>query len=49
LVVEDVAAARDQLAGKGVEVSEISDSWGRFVSFTDPEGNRWAVQQIPEG
>ncbi len=49
LVVDDVAAARDQLAGKGVEVSEISDfPWGRFVFFTDPDGNRWSVQQLPE-
>ncbi len=49
LVVDDVDAAREQLAGKGVEVSEISDfPWGRFVYFVDPDGNRWAVQQIPE-
>jgi catechol 2,3-dioxygenase-like lactoylglutathione lyase family enzyme len=49
MVVDDVAAARDHLAGNGVEVSEISDfPWGRFVFFTDPDGNRWAVQQLPE-
>jgi predicted enzyme related to lactoylglutathione lyase len=49
LVVDDVEAARNELAGRGVEVSEIEDfPWGRFVFFSDPDGNRWAVQQIPE-
>ena len=48
LVVDDIEAARDDLAGRGVEVSEIQDfPWGRFVFFSDPDGNRWAVQQIP--
>jgi predicted enzyme related to lactoylglutathione lyase len=49
LVVDDIVEARDQLAGGGVEVSEIQDfPWGRFVFFSDPDGNRWSVQQIPE-
>jgi predicted enzyme related to lactoylglutathione lyase len=48
LVVEDIQAARDDLSGRGVEVSDIQDfPWGRFVFFTDPDGNGWAVQQIP--
>jgi predicted enzyme related to lactoylglutathione lyase len=48
LVVSDVAAARDELAGRGVEVSEIQEfPWGSFVFFADPAGNRWAVQQVP--
>jgi predicted enzyme related to lactoylglutathione lyase len=48
LVVSDIAAARDELAGRGVEVSEIQDfPWGSFVFFADPDGNRWAVQQVP--
>ncbi len=47
VVVEDIEAARQDLAGRGVEVSEVSDfPWGRFVFFADPDGNRWAVQQI---
>ena len=47
LVVSDIEAARDELAGRGVEVSEINDfPWGRFVFFADPDGNRWAVQQL---
>jgi predicted enzyme related to lactoylglutathione lyase len=49
LVVEDIQAAYDDLSGRGVEVSDIQDfPWGRFVFFTDPDGNGWAVQQIPQ-
>ena len=49
LVVDDIEAARAELAGRGVEVGEVQDfPWGRFVFFSDPDGNRWAVQQIPD-
>jgi predicted enzyme related to lactoylglutathione lyase len=49
LVVSDIEAAHAQLAERGVQVSEISDfPWGRFVFFSDPDGNGWAVQQIPD-
>ena len=49
LVVEDIEAAREELSRRGVEVSEIQDfPWGRFVFFSDPDGNGWAVQQIPD-
>jgi predicted enzyme related to lactoylglutathione lyase len=48
LVVEDADAAREELAARGVEVSEVQDfPWGRFVFFSDPDGNGWAVQAIP--
>ena len=48
LVVADIEAARDELAGRGVAVSDVQDfPWGRFVFFADPDGNRWAVQQLP--
>jgi catechol 2,3-dioxygenase-like lactoylglutathione lyase family enzyme len=48
LVVADIEAAHAELAGRGVDVSEIQDyPWGRFVFFDDPDGNKWAVQQIP--
>jgi len=48
LVVSDIEAAHAELSGRGVEVSEIQDfPWGRFVFFSDPDGNGWAVQQIP--
>jgi catechol 2,3-dioxygenase-like lactoylglutathione lyase family enzyme len=47
VVVSDIEAARDALAGRGVEVSEVQDfPWGRFVFFADPDGNGWAVQEI---
>ena len=47
LVVSDIEAARAELAGRGVDVSEIERfPWGAFVFFSDPDGNAWAVQQI---
>ena len=47
MVVSDIDAARAQLVAGGVEASEVRDfPWGRFVFFSDPDGNRWAVQQI---
>ena len=47
LVVQDIEAARDELVGRGVEVSEIQDfPWGSFVFFKDPDGNAWNVQAI---
>ncbi|TDO50708.1 catechol 2,3-dioxygenase-like lactoylglutathione lyase family enzyme [Kribbella sp. VKM Ac-2527] len=50
VVVADVAAARKELEGRGVEVSEIQEfPWGTFVFFADPDGNTWAVQQMPAG
>ena len=48
LVVADARAARAELAGRGVEVSEVTEfPWGSFVFFEDPDGNRWALQQPP--
>jgi len=49
LVVGDIAEARDQLVKRSVEVSDVQDfPWGRFVFFSDPDGNSWSVQQIPD-
>jgi catechol 2,3-dioxygenase-like lactoylglutathione lyase family enzyme len=49
LVVDDIEAARDELSGRGLEVSDVQDfQWGRFVFFSDPDGNGWAVQQLPD-
>jgi predicted enzyme related to lactoylglutathione lyase len=46
LVVSDIDAARRELVERGVEVSEIWEGpGGRFVFFSDPDGNGWAVQQ----
>src|SRR4051794_35348354 len=48
LVVPDIEAARAELVDRGVEVGDVQDfPWGRFVFFSDPDGNGWAVQQIP--
>ena len=47
LVVADIEAARAHLVKGGVDVSEVQEfPWGRFVFFADPDGNRWAVQEI---
>jgi catechol 2,3-dioxygenase-like lactoylglutathione lyase family enzyme len=67
LVVDDIAAARAELAGGGADVSEVfhdaggvfhhagtadrvsgpSDkSYGSFLSFADPDGNSWFVQEV---
>jgi len=48
LVVADVHAAREELLARGLEVGEVQAfAWGSFVFFADPDGNRWAVQQLP--
>ena len=48
LVVTDIEAAHAQLSERGVPVSEIQDlPWGSFVYFADPDGNTWALQQMP--
>ncbi len=48
LVVTDIEAARAELAGRGVEVTDVQvHDWGSFVFFSDPDGNGWAVQQPP--
>jgi catechol 2,3-dioxygenase-like lactoylglutathione lyase family enzyme len=48
VVVGDVHAARAELAEHGVDAGEVQVfPWGSFVSFSDPDGNNWAVQQLP--
>jgi predicted enzyme related to lactoylglutathione lyase len=48
LVVSDVSVAHASLSERGVQVSEVQEfPWGSFVFFSDPDGNRWAVQQVP--
>jgi catechol 2,3-dioxygenase-like lactoylglutathione lyase family enzyme len=45
LVVDDIEAARAELAGRGVEVTEVQRGpGGAFVFFEDPDGNSWSVQ-----
>ena len=48
MVVPDVHAARAELVERGIDVSEVQVfPWGSFVFFSDPDGNSWAVQQLP--
>jgi catechol 2,3-dioxygenase-like lactoylglutathione lyase family enzyme len=48
LVVDDVEEARAQLASNGVEMSPVSDMGGvKYAFFSDPDGNSWALQEIP--
>jgi catechol 2,3-dioxygenase-like lactoylglutathione lyase family enzyme len=47
LVVDDIAAARELLAGNDVDVSDVHDMGGvKYVYFSDPDSNSWALQQI---
>ena len=49
MVVADIQAAHAELAGRGVEVSEVKEfPWGSFVFFSDPDGNGWAVQAMSD-
>jgi catechol 2,3-dioxygenase-like lactoylglutathione lyase family enzyme len=48
VVVEDVDAARQHLIANGVTASEVDvQPWGSFVTFSDPDGNTWSLQQLP--
>ncbi len=49
LVVDDADIAHAELKERGVEVSDVQEfPWGRFVFFSDPDGNAWAVQELPQ-
>jgi catechol 2,3-dioxygenase-like lactoylglutathione lyase family enzyme len=48
VVVPDADAARAHLLEQGVNCTEVDEmAWGRFVFFTDPDGNAWILQQLP--
>ena len=48
MVVSDINVARAELVERGVKASEVQHfPWGSFVFFGDPDGNGWAVQQLP--
>jgi predicted enzyme related to lactoylglutathione lyase len=48
IVVADVEAARRQLLDRGVAATDVDvQPWGSFVFFSDPDGNTWALQQLP--
>jgi predicted enzyme related to lactoylglutathione lyase len=47
MVVDDAEASRQELAARGVDVSEVQVfPWGSFVFFRDPDGNGWALQAL---
>ena len=49
LVVADADAARDALISRGIDASEVAEQpWGRFVYVTDPDGNKWSLQEVPK-
>ena len=49
MVIANADEARTELKSRGIEVSDVDDQpWGRFVYFSDPDGNGWSLQQIPE-
>lgn len=61
LVVTDIEAARRQLLERGIDAGPIRNftdgvwrdgkggDWNSFVSFADPDGNGWVVQERPAG
>jgi len=47
LVVSDIAAAREHLVNRGLQITEIHDMGGvKYAYFSDPDGNSWALQEI---
>ena len=49
LVVADADAARDALISRGIDASKVDEQpWGRFVYVTDPDGNKWSLQELPK-
>jgi predicted enzyme related to lactoylglutathione lyase len=48
LVVANADEARAELLARGAQVSEVQEfPWGRFVFLSDPDGNRWSLQELP--
>jgi predicted enzyme related to lactoylglutathione lyase len=49
MVVADAQKAHDELVKRGIEVSKVTPlEWGIFVYFSDPDGNKWALQELPK-
>ena len=47
--IPDVDAALAQLRSAGVDAEGVDEQpWGRFVTFADPDGNKWTLQQLPQ-
>ena len=49
IVIADADATYADLRERGIEAEGVADlAWGRFVTFADPDGNRWALQELPD-
>jgi catechol 2,3-dioxygenase-like lactoylglutathione lyase family enzyme len=49
MVVPDADAVYSELRERGIQVEGVIDlAWGRFVFFSDPDGNRWSLQELPD-
>ncbi|GAA2073440.1 VOC family protein [Microbacterium hatanonis] len=49
IVVADADEALAHLRSVGVEAEGVDElAWGRFVTFRDPDGNSWALQELPD-
>ncbi|WP_186627877.1 VOC family protein [Rhodococcus sp. BP22] len=49
VVVASAEQARKHLIAAGLDVDPVVDmGWGKFVFFADPDGNKWAVQELPD-
>lgn len=49
VVVASADEALADLSGRGVDATGVDEQpWGRFVTFTDPDGNRWTLQELPD-
>jgi catechol 2,3-dioxygenase-like lactoylglutathione lyase family enzyme len=49
MVIDNAQEAHNALKAKGVEVSDIeTQAWGKFIYFSDPDGNSWTLQELPD-
>ncbi|MEV7621222.1 VOC family protein [Microbacterium sp. NPDC089321] len=49
VVVPDADEALAHLRSVGVDARGVDElAWGRFVTFDDPDGNTWTLQQLPD-
>ena len=49
MVVPDAEGVHAELRARGIRAEGVTDlPWGRFVFFSDPDGNRWSLQELPD-
>ena len=50
LDTDDIDVTHGELKRRGLDISEIDNApWGRYATFSDPDGNGWIVQQAVSG